>query len=179
MSDEIKDGLQTCEERTTVSVEHALEVCSMFASQTPNRGTEHVCVRPDRVEGTNGHVLMVLPIQKQEWMQFYRLIAADHAMIAAKAGDVDQLQMRCDAQDGVGEFPNTGKMISELENVAPVFSCRVNPFYLELIGKAFGMLGIDRVQLVFRGDLSAIEIIGLTRGGPTGKAFLMPTRPCS
>jgi len=160
--------------RTTVSVEGALEVCAHFASQVPNRGTEHVCVRRDQIEGTNGHVLMVLPIAEQDWLTHYRLIPAARALIESRSGDVEQLCMQDDRHDGVGEFPNTGKVIRDLDGLAPAFSCVVSPFYLELIGKAFGMLGITGVRLVFRGEVAPIEIIGMTPAGPVGQAVLMP-----
>lgn len=158
--------------RNTVTVEHALEVCSLFASTEPNRGTENVCVRRTQVEGTNGHVLMILPIQEQTWLDGRRLVPADQAMIEGKCGDGEQIVMAL--PDEAGTFPGTTKLVADLEGIAPAFSCYVNPFYLELIGKAFGMLGIGRVRLVCRGERTAVEIVGQTIGGEVGRAFVMP-----
>ena len=162
----------------TVSVANALEVASMFAAErdTSNRpALENLRVRRTMVEGTNGHILIRLPIDEQTWLTGFRCVSAEEALITGKSTDDAQQSVKAFSSD-VNGFPDTDKFVGNMNDLPVAFECNVSPTYLEVIGKAFGMLGIDKVRMRCRGEFEAIEFIGQRSGSSVGIAFLMPMK---
>ncbi len=182
---EVRDSLtkggreMTCvvdEGTRTVTLESALEVAALFTGPSgSSRGIEKVCVRRMQVEGTNGHVLMILPIEGQLWLEGYRLIPGDQARVESRVNDNVQ-QLLIDAVVTDADFPNTTKTMEEAKALPVECTFMVNPFYLELIGKAFGMLGIGKVKISSHGYLKPIEITGQLPSGPCVECLLMPMK---
>lgn len=162
----------------TVSVAHALEVASMFACEkdtSSRQALEHVRVRRTMAEGTNGHILIRLPIDEQAWLTGFRFVSAEAALITGKSTDDAQQSLKAFSSD-VNGFPDTDTFLGKMSDLPVAFECNVSPAYLEVIGKAFGMLGIDKVRMRCRGEFEAIEFIGQRSGSSVGIAFLMPMK---
>ncbi len=162
----------------TVSVANALEVASMFASErdtTSRPAMESLRVRRTIVEGTNGHILIQLPIDEQLWLTGFRFVAADAALIVGKSTDDSQQFLKTLGQDIEG-FPDTDKTVATMRELPVQFECSASPVYLETIGKAFSMLGVSKVRMRCRGEMQAIEFIGHMADGHLGVAFLMPMK---
>lgn len=162
----------------TFSVAHVLEVASMFAAErdtSSRQALEYLRVRRELVEGTNGHILIRLPIDTQAWLTESRFVSAEEALITGKSRDDAQESVQGFSQDLKG-FPDTDTFMGKMQDLPVTFECNVSPAYLEVIGKAFGMLGINKVRMRCRGEFDAIEFIGQRSGSGVGVAFLMPMK---
>jgi hypothetical protein len=159
-----------------VSVKDAIKACEPFCAEEDESrvSLQHVCMMPTEAVATNGHILMVVPIEPLPWLTGYKLLAADRAAVLARQTDdakPDLLQL----DTGTG-FPRYQQLLDNL-HAKPVRSIvTVNPAYLAAIGTALAHLSCTAVQLIVRGEQEPIECIG--RRGPEARAtaLVMPMR---
>ena len=156
-----------------ISLRQAVHLCSAFTAHEGAypESMRHVCVTPEDVRGTNGHILLVVPIATG--VSAPTLIHRDRAYVVGH--EVSESEPVLPLLDAAG-FPNADKILTETPQKPIAYTVRVNPAYLATIGQAFADMACTMVDLTFHSPTDAIEIHGLRDGQVIARAFLMPIR---
>lgn len=173
--------------QTTLNKEKCMELlrdavrwCSQFAKAFYHDDHETkintVRVRSADATGTNGHVLLIVPIKPIGIVE-PRYLTPTEAVLFVHDPSVNHLPDLEPTPHGT--YPDTDKMLENVRAVTPGFSVLLDPKYLELIGHTFRDMGLNEVCLIFRGKSDPVEVVGYhddDEGTLAATAFVMPRK---
>ena len=133
-----------------------------------------VRVRSADATGTNGHVLLIVPIKPIGIVE-PRYLTPTEAVLFVHDPSVNHLPDLEPTPHGA--YPDTEKMIEKVRAVTPECSVLLDPKYLELIGHTFRDMGLNEVRGIIRGKSDPIEVVGYHDDGTlAATAFVMPRK---
>lgn len=162
-------------ERPFLTIHQAVKVASRFRSkeEDPRFAFQHVRVRANDVAGTDGHALLIVPVEVTGVPDERLLDGKDAALVAHELPMTSE-----DLQPNpVGtKFPDIEKTLKRIRLEKPVVRFGIQAAYLSRVGQAFKSMGVGTVEVVVRGPLNGVEFIGTLNEEVVATAIVMPVK---
>lgn len=162
-------------ESVLLTIHKAVKVASQFrAKEDDDRfSLQYVRVRDKDVTATDGHTLLVVPVEVTG-VSSDRLLDGKDAALVAHELPINSADIQ--PNPVVTTFPDIEKTLQEIRHEKPLARFGVQSAYLSRVGRAFKSMGVGVVEVVVRGPLNGIEFIGTLDGEVVATAIVMPVK---
>ena len=162
-------------ESVLLPIHKAVKDASKFRAteDDPRFALQYVRVRANDVTGTDGHTLVVVPVE-ETGVSAERLLDGKDAALVAHELPINSADLQLNPVGA--EFPDIEKILQSIRKENPVARFGIAAAYLSRVGAAFKSMGVGTVEVVVRGPLNGVEFIGKINEEVVATAIVMPVK---